>query len=157
MSSNMVELEQEPRTMRLRPTAIFVCKNRVLIGNSLCTKSTVAATPKKPWFIFKKHDILRYVTFLYTKTLTLHKKKTICVTFLYTKIRTVCVTQFFMEFLKLAEGGGIFKYNKKSFYVTFLYPKNNALCVTFLNTKSLILSVTFLYPKKKSLYVTFYM
>ena len=40
MSPDMVELEQQPRTMRLRPTTIFVCKNRVLIRNSLCTKST---------------------------------------------------------------------------------------------------------------------
>ena len=40
MSPNMVELEQQPRTMRLRLTTTFVCKNRVLIRNSLCTKST---------------------------------------------------------------------------------------------------------------------
>ena len=34
-------------------------------------------------YIYKKHDTLRYVMFLYTKTLTLRKKKTICVTFFY--------------------------------------------------------------------------
>ena len=40
MSPNMVELEQHPITMHLQQTTIFVCKNRVLIWNSLCTKST---------------------------------------------------------------------------------------------------------------------
>ena len=56
-------------------------------------------------FILKNHDILRYVTFSYPKNQKLCKKQNNCVTFLYTKIWTLCVTQFFIEFLKLAEGG----------------------------------------------------
>ena len=36
----MVELGQQPRTMRLWPTTIFVCKKRFLIQNSLCTNFT---------------------------------------------------------------------------------------------------------------------
>ena len=41
------------------------------------------------------------------------KSKTICVTFLYKKIRTLYVMQFFIESLKLAEGGGKFLNAKK--------------------------------------------
>ena len=53
----------------------------------------------------QKHDTLRYVTFLYTqKARHFAKSKTICDTFLYSKIRHFCVTRFFIEFLKFAEG-----------------------------------------------------
>ena len=51
--------------------------------------------------------------------------------FLYKKILTLCVKQFFMEILKLAEGGGgVTKNNALS--VTFLYKKSQTLCVKFL-------------------------
>ena len=65
----MVELEQQPRTMRLRPTTILVFKNRVLIRNSLCTKSTVVATPKQPcllfrWIINNRHLLRLFPTFI---------------------------------------------------------------------------------------------
>ena len=53
-------------------------------------------------FIYKNHDTLRYVTFLYTKSRYFAKIKTICFTFLYTKIRTFCVTQIFIKILKFA-------------------------------------------------------
>ena len=67
-------------------------------------------------FIYKNHDTLRYLTFLYTKSETLCKKQdNFSYIFIY-KIRTLCVTRFFMEFLKLAEGGA------------FLNTKNGALC-----------------------------
>ena len=55
-------------------------------------------------FIYQNFDTLRYVTFLYTKSQTLHKKQDNLWYVLYTKILTLCVTQFLMEFLKLAEG-----------------------------------------------------
>ena len=72
------------------------------------------------------------------------KSETICNMFLYTKIRHYSVTQFFIEFLKFAEGGGhLFTKNNNVLCVTFLYWKNNALCVTLLYTKSLTLCVTF--------------
>ena len=54
----------------------------------------------KSAFIYKKHDTLHYVTFLYLKTRHFAKSKTICVVFLYIKIWTLCFTRFFIEFLK---------------------------------------------------------
>ena len=58
-------------------------------------------------YIYQKRDTFNYVKFLYTRSQTLRKSETICVKFLYTKILTLCVTQFFMGFFKLAEGRGI--------------------------------------------------
>ena len=52
------------------------------------------------------------------------KSKTICVTFLCTKILTICVTQF------LAEGGGLFLFKNNAICVTFIFAKNNTLSVT---------------------------
>ena len=84
---------------------------------------------------------------IYTKSMTLcvtwrfyiqksghfAKSKTICDTFLYTKIRHFCVTQFFIDFLKFADGGGhLFIKKNNVLCVTFSYWKNNALCVTLL-------------------------
>ena len=91
-------------------------------------------------FIYKKHDTLRYVTFLYTKSQTLRKKQDNLRYVLYTKIRQFCVTRFFIEFLKFAEGGGTFIDLKNNILcVTSLYTQNNALCVTLRYTKSLTL------------------
>ena len=53
----------------------------------------------------------------------------------YTNILTLYVTQFFMEFLKLAEVRGIF------------IIKNDTLCVKFLYEKNAI-SVMFIYAKR---------
>ena len=73
-------------------------------------------------FILKNHDTLRYVMFYIQKDRQFEKRKTICVTFLYTKIRPLFVSRFFIEFLKLAErGGGVVC--KKTLCVTFLYEK----------------------------------
>ena len=95
-------------------------------------------------FIYKNHYTLHYVTFIFKKSRHFAKRKTICVTFICTKIQTLCVTQFFIEFLNLEEGGA------------FLYAKNNALCVTFLHTKILTFFVTSLYAKNNALFVTFF-
>ena len=82
-------------------------------------------------FIYKKYDTLCYVTFLYTKGET-HRKKQDNLRYLFnTKIQTLCVTQFLIEFLKLAEAGGYFYLKKKHFALHF-YKQKNALCVTFL-------------------------
>ena len=82
-------------------------------------------------FVHKKQDTLLYAFFM--NVLKLEKSMTLCVTwrfyiqkarnfekkdnlryvFLYTKSLTLCVTRFFMEFLKLAEGGGIFIHKKQ--------------------------------------------
>ena len=66
-------------------------------------------------FIYKKHDILRYVTFLYTKARHFAKSKKMFDTFSDTKIWHFCVTRFFIEFLKIAEGGGTFIFIKKQY------------------------------------------
>ena len=72
-------------------------------------------------YIYKKHDTLRYVTFLYTKSQTLRKKQdNLRYVFIY-KIRHFCATRFFIEFLKFAEGGGHFIYLNNVLSVTFLY------------------------------------
>ena len=64
--------------------------------------------------IYKEHVTLRY-NFFYKISLTLRKKEdNLGYVFLYTKSLTLCVTQFFMEFLKLAEGGGIFIHKKSN-------------------------------------------
>ena len=69
----------------------------------------------------QKLDTLRYVTFLYTKSPTLRKKQdNLRHVFLYTKSPTLYVTRFFMEFLKLAEGGGIF-INKKQCTLRYFF------------------------------------
>ena len=86
----------------------------------------------------------------------LKKSKTICVTFLkYTKRLTLCVTQIFMEFLKLAEVGGIFIQKKNALCFTFIYIKNNALWFTFLYINSHTLCVTFLCKKQCTLRYVF--
>ena len=84
------------------------------------------------------------------------KSEKICLTFLCTKCRTLCVTRFFTEFMKLAEGGG------------GLYAKNSALCVTFLYAKTMHsaldlyiqkdrhFALHFNIQKKPALCVTFY-
>ena len=85
--------------------------------------------------VYKKHDTLRYVTFLYTKILTLRKKQDYLRYVLYTKSLTLCVTQFYVIF-EIGGGEGPFFYAKKALCVIFLYAKNNALYVKFLYTKS---------------------
>ena len=94
-------------------------------------------------FIYKKHDTLRQVTFLYTKSQTLRKKQNNLRYVLYTKIRHFCVTRFFIEFLKFAEGGGDLLIKKQCTLRDIFISKNTALCVTFLYSKSLTLCVTF--------------
>ena len=49
-------------------------------------------------FLYKKYDTLRYVTLLYTNSPTLRKTNKICVTFLYTKIRTLSLRNFYCIF-----------------------------------------------------------
>ena len=61
---------------------------------------------------YKKCDILRYVNFLYAKSRNFEKARQFALRFFNTKSLTLCVTQFFMEFLKLLEGGWHF-YMKK--------------------------------------------
>ena len=57
-------------------------------------------------FIFKKHDTLRYVTFIYSKSMTLRKKQDNLLSFLYTQIRHFSVTRFFHWIFEICGGGG---------------------------------------------------
>ena len=81
-------------------------------------------------------------SFYIHKSWYLSKSRTTYVTFLYTKIWTLCVTRFFIKFLKLVEGGA------------FLYAKNNALCVAFLYEKSMHFALRCFYTKIQTLCVT---
>ena len=64
-------------------------------------------------FIYKNHDTLRYMKLLYTKLQTLlNKQDNLRSVFIY-KILTLFISQFFMEFLKLAEGRGVIFISKK--------------------------------------------
>ena len=79
------------------------------------------------WHLFTKSMTLCVTSRFYIqKARQLAKSKIICDTFLYTKIWHFCVTRFFIEFLKFAEGGG-----------TFIRKKNNVLSVTFLYWKTM--------------------
>ena len=60
------------------------------------------------------------------------KRKTFCVTFLYLKTWTLCITRFFIDFFLIDGGWG-----------AFLFAKNNALCVKILNPKNNTPCVTF--------------
>ena len=110
------------------------------------TRKETALGPAEPleqdfliWNQYTKSMTLCVLWSLYIeKARHFAKGKTICVMFKYTKPRTLCVTQFFMEFLKLADGG------------TFLYAKKCTLRYV-LYTKSLTLCVPFLYEKKCTL------
>ena len=107
-------------------------------------------------FIYKKHDTLRCVNFLYSKSQTLCTKKTICVTYLCTKAWHFPLRDFSWNFWNRRRGGGgIFVYKKNALCVTFVYSKNNLLCVTFVYTKILTLCVTFVCAKNNALCVTF--
>ena len=63
---------------------------------------------------------------------------------LYTKKRTLWVTQLSWNFWNWRRGGPIL-YAKKMHFVLHFYMQKNALCVTFLYSKSLTLPVTFIY------------
>ena len=76
-------------------------------------------------FIYNKHDTLFYVPFLYSKSQTLRKNHDYLRWVFFTKICTLSVPRFFIEFLKLAEVGGSFLYSKTGqFELHFLKQKS---------------------------------
>ena len=85
--------------------------------------------------------------FIYKNPVTSKNQDNLRCICLYTKSLTRCFMQFFMESLKLAEGGGHFIDKKKALWATFLYTKSQLICVTFLFVKNNALCVTFLYLK----------
>ena len=92
------------KTISLR----FICKNIDTLRYATFHETFEVVT------YIKKHDTLRYVALLYTKSRQFAKSKKFCVTMLYTKSQTLCITQFFMKFLKLAEWGGHFYMQKNA-------------------------------------------
>ena len=79
-------------------------------------------------FIYTKRK-RKCETFIYKqKSRHFEKSKTICVTFLFTKIQTLYVMRFFMKFLKLA----------------FIYQKHDTFCsVDFLYTVWMVSTARF--------------
>ena len=91
-------------------------------------------------FIYKKHDTLHYVTFLYTKSWTLRKKKdNLRYVFIYKKSGHFTLRDFSLNFWNWRKGG------------TFLYAKNKSLCVIFLYAKKSTLHYVFIYKKPDTL------
>ena len=77
-------------------------------------------------FIYKNHETLRYVTFLYTKSQTLHKKQdNLRYVFLHRNSDTLHYT-IFHEIFEVGGGGWerCFYMQKNAPCVTFLYKKN---------------------------------
>ena len=64
-------------------------------------------------YIYKKHDTFHHVRFLHTKSQTLQKKQY--------NLRDVFIYMIFMEFLKLAEGGGNFYIQRTVHFALYLY------------------------------------
>ena len=65
-------------------------------------------------FIYKKYDILRYVTFLYTKSQTLRKKHdNLRYVFIYSYPDTVALSDFSLNFWNWPREGGHIKICKK--------------------------------------------
>ena len=84
-------------------------------------------------FIHKSHDTLHYAILHENVQVSINIQKALHFPFRdvliykelpYTKIWTLCVTRFFIEFLKLAEGGTCFKRKRKfTLHYSFIFKK----------------------------------
>ena len=133
MNENLNDCHQQETTctfiyVREKKGNVFIYTNSMTISLTfLYTKSMILYVAQffmkylKLAFIYKKHDTLRYVPFLYTKIRTLCKKQdNLRCIFIY-KIRTLCFTRFLIKFLKLAEVGGIFYIQNAMHYALYFY------------------------------------
>ena len=116
----------------------------------LYTKSDTLDVKGFSWNFWSWHWYTKIMTLCVTwhfyiqKARHLAKSKTICDTFLYTKIRHYCVTRFFVEFLKLRRGWPFIELKNNVYTLRYIFIlKNSSLCVTLLYTKSLTLCVIF--------------
>ena len=96
-------------------------------------------------YIYKKHDTLRDVAFLYANILTLRKKRQFLLRFfIYNKPDTVRYAIFHGIF-EIGEGGGIFMYKKQcTFHYVFIYKKPDTLRYIFICKKQCTLRYVFI-------------
>ena len=127
MNENLNDCHQRETTCTFiyiggKKANVFIYTSRMTISITfLYSKSMILYVARflkkflKLSFNHKKHDTLRYVTFLYTKSRTLRKKQdnSHCV-FIY-KIWTL------IEFFKLAEVGGTFYIQNSMHYTLYFY------------------------------------
>ena len=130
----------------------FIYKKARYFAKSKTISVTFLYTKKRKSLFVIRFFMKFWSWHLYTKSMTVcvtwcfyiqkarhfAKTMTICVRFLYTKIITLYVTRFFIEVMKLAEGGGGFNAKMNALCATFYFAKNNALCVMFLYTEWVI-------------------
>ena len=96
-------------------------------------------------YIYKNHDYLRYVKFLYTKSHTLgNKQDNLRYIFFIKKSWHFALHNFSWNFWNLAERG------------VFFYTKNNALCVKFLYEKTMYFSLHLYVQKSRHFASHFY-
>ena len=104
----------------------------------------------------QKHDTLFQVTFLYIqKAGYFAESKTIYVTFVCTKSGTLCLTWFFIIFLKLAQGGREFFILKTMHFSLHFYLQKQCILRYIFYTKSSTFLFHF-YPQKKLRYVSIF-
>ena len=102
-------------------------KNKTISVTFLYTKSNTLDVTGFSWNFWCWHSYTKSMTLCVTWRLYIQKSrhfakiKTICYTFLYTKIRHFCVTRFFIEFLKFAEGGGIYLLKNIMYFAWHFY------------------------------------
>ena len=108
--------------------------------------NSIYSLRKNYWFfcflcIYRKQNILWNVHTYIQRARHFAKSKNICVTFLFTKIQTLYVTQYFMKYIyiyimtRCVTWGFYIQKAKHS-------EKSKTICVTFFNTKNLTLCVT---------------
>ena len=105
-------------------------KSKTISITCLFTKCRTLYDTRFSWNFWISRLFTRSMTLCVTwrfyilKTLHFEKIKTIFHIFLYTKIRTFCVTRFFIEFMKLAEGRGNFYIQKIMHFPLSFYIQN---------------------------------
>ena len=100
-------------------------------------------------FVYKKHDMLRYVTFYTQKPETSQKARQFLLRFCLQKSWHFVIANFSYNFWNCRRWGEINICKIQSALRYALYAKDNALWVTFLFTKSHALCVQLLFVKQQ--------
>ena len=100
------------------------------------------------WHLYTKIRTL-FVTGIFNIQKARHsaKIKTICFTILCSKIRTLCITRFSLNFWNWRLGGGIFTCKKQCTLRYIFIFKKNSICVTFYIQKSRHYALHFIQKK----------